>query len=254
MVVVALFPGQLAPHRPSEYFEEYLPASWNNPLGTDRLGRDTLSRLIWGARVSIPIGVASVTIGVTLGLILGLVSGYVRGVFDLATQRFVDAMMAFPGLVLAILWLTLFGASAYTLILAITINLIAPTARVLRGSTLAITEATYIEAAKAVGCSTSRILLRHIFPNVRAIYVVLISPSVGGAIITESSLSFLGLGVSPDTPTWGQMVNAGTRDLFLVSWWMPVPAAVCIALAVYGFNMLGDALRDVWDPRLRGAQ
>ena len=258
MILLAIFPGQIAPYEPNDFTgERYATPGATTPsgltlLGTDELQRDILSRAIWGARISVRIGLISVFVGVTAGLIIGAVAGYLGGLLDLTVQRAVDAMLAFPGLILALFWVTLLQPGANTVTLAIAVTLVAPTTRVLRSSVLSIKEMTYVDGARALGCTTPRILIHHIFPNITALYIILISLSIGNAIIVEASLTFLGLGIAPDIPTWGNMVHRGTRNLFLVGWWLPVVPSVAIALCVYGFNMLGDALRDLWDPRLRG--
>ncbi len=259
MILLAVFPQYIAPYEPNLFTgERYaFPGTVTNEgrvlLGTDELQRDILSRAIWGARISVRIGIISVFLGVTVGLVIGAVAGYIGGALDMGVQRGVDAMLAFPGLILALFWITLLQPGPNTIILAIGVTLIAPTTRVLRSSVLSIKEMTYVDGARAVGCSVPRILMYHIFPNITALYIVLISLSIGNAIIVEASLTFLGLGISPDEPTWGNMVQKGSQNLFLVGWWLPVIPSVAIALCVYGFNMLGDALRDVWDPRLRGS-
>ena len=255
LAYLAILPQTVAPYDPRELAgERFENPSSNFILGTDDLGRDVFSRSIWAARVSMRVGTISVFIGVTFGVVLGLVAAYVGGALDLVAQRVVDAWMAFPGLILALFWVSLLEPGVNTITFAIAITLWPSSSRVVRSSVLAIKETTYVEAARAIGCSTFRILFRHIFPNIIALYVVLISLAVGGAIIVEASLTFLGLGIEPDIATWGNMVFLGTRSLFLVGWWLPVIPSVCIALTVYGFNMLGDGLRDVWDPRLRGSQ
>ena len=255
LTYLALLPQTVAPYDPRELAgERFENPSGDFILGTDDLGRDVFSRSIWAARVSMRVGTISVFIGITFGVMLGLVAAYIGGAVDLAAQRVVDAWMAFPGLILALFWVSLLEPGINTITFAIAITLWPSSSRVIRSSVLAIKETTYIEAARAIGCSTYRILFRHIFPNIIALYVVLISLAVGGAIIVEASLTFLGLGIEPDIATWGNMVFLGTRSLFLVGWWLPVIPSVCIALTVYGFNMLGDGLRDVWDPRLRGSQ
>ena len=255
LAYLAILPQTVAPYDPRELAgERFENPSSNFILGTDDLGRDVFSRSIWAARVSMRVGTISVFIGITFGVVLGLVAAYVGGALDLVAQRVVDAWMAFPGLILALFWVSLLEPGVNTITFAIAITLWPSSSRVVRSSVLAIKETTYVEAARAIGCSTFRILFRHIFPNIIALYVVLISLAVGGAIIVEASLTFLGLGIEPDIATWGNMVFLGTRSLFLVGWWLPVIPSVCIALTVYGFNMLGDGLRDVWDPRLRGSQ
>ena len=262
-IFCAIFPQALAQFDPRELVggrydrvmtEAYDGFGGTYYLGTDDMGRDVFSRTVWGARVSIRVGIAAVLVGISAGVLLGLTAGYLGGPFDMATQRCVDAWMAFPGLILALFWVSMLDPGINTITWAIAITLWPGASRVVRSSVLAIKQTTYVEAARAIGCTTPRILFRHILPNIVAIYVVLISLSVGGAIITEASLTFLGLGIEPDVATWGNLVFQGTRSLFLVGWWLPIAPSVCIALTVYGFNMFGDGLRDTLDPRLRGSK
>ena len=255
MAVVAIFPGVIAPHDPQKFAgQPFLSPSWTFWVGTDELGRDILSRTLWATRNSMRIGVVAVLIAKTFALTVAMFTAYFGGIFDLLTQRVVDALIAFPGLIIALFWVAMFDPGPWTVTFAITIGLIPGTIRVIRSRVLQIKETNYVESARAIGASTPRILLRHVLPNLVALYIVIVSLSVGGAILVESSLSFLGLGVSPETPTWGNMVASSTVNLFLTGWWMPLPPALGLALCVYGFNMLGDALRDVLDPRLRGSR
>ncbi len=252
MGIVTVFAPLLAPYDPLDAsFARSLPISGEHWLGTDPLGRDVFSRVIMGSRISIYVGIVSVLIGVSFGAFIGIVSAYVGGVLDLVVQRVVDAIQAFPGLVLAMAIMVTLGQSINNVIIAIAILLIPGGARIIRGAALSIKEQTYIDSARAVGCSHVRIMARHIFPNTIAPYIILISVSIGNAIITEAALSFLGVGAPPDAPSWGAMVNTASQELFTGGLGLAVGPGLAIALAVFAFNLLGDALRDTLDPRLR---
>ena len=252
MGVITILAPLIAPYDPLDAsFARTLPVSGEHWLGTDPLGRDVFSRVIMGSRISIYVGIVSVFIGVSLGAFIGIVTAYAGGVLDLVVQRFVDAIQAFPGLVLAMAIMVTLGQSINNVIIAIAILLIPGGARIIRGSALSIKEQTYIDSARAVGCSHIRIMARHIFPNTIAPYIILISVSIGNAIITEAALSFLGVGAPPDAPSWGAMVNTASQELFTGGLGLAIGPGLAIALAVFAFNLLGDALRDTLDPRLR---
>ena len=252
LLVTALLAPVLAPHGPKEAaFAPYRPPSLAFPLGTDNLGRDVLSRVIWGARLSLYVGVVSVLFGVTLGAAWGVVTGYAGGIADSASQRVVDSLMALPPIVLALSLMAALGQSVNNVILALTV-LLAPTAsRTIRALALALREAQYVEAAHALGCRPWRIIARHVVPNTLATYIVLVTVNVSYAIVVEASLSFLGLGAPPDEPSWGAMLTAGTQALEPAPWTFLFPG-LAISLTVFGLNLLGDAIRDLTDPRLRG--
>ena len=247
------FPGVL-PHDPLDvraHKEKYLapqPGAW---LGSDHLGRDELSRIIAGSQISLYVGLLSVGIGVTLGALIGILSAYVGGVVDLAIQRVVDAMMAFPPIILALGLVAVLGGSANNVIMALLVILLPGTIRVIRSQVLSIKELDYTLAATAIGAGSIRIMLRHILPNVLASYIVLGTITLGFAIIIEASLSFLGVGVPPDIPTWGGMLTRGTEEI-RIAWWLAVFPGLAISVVVFAINFLGDALRDALDPRLRG--
>ena len=252
-VVSYAVPGIL-PHDPLDpraHEEKYMapqPGAW---LGSDHLGRDELSRLIVGSQISIYVGLLSVGIGVTLGALIGILSAYVGGVVDLAIQRLVDAMMAFPPIILALGLVAVLGGSANNVIIALLVILLPGTIRVIRSQVLSIKELDYTLAATAIGAGSIRIMLRHILPNVIASYIVLGTITLGFAIIIEASLSFLGVGVPPDIPTWGGMLTRGTEEI-RIAWWLAVFPGIAISVVVFAINFLGDALRDTLDPRLRG--
>ena len=252
-VISYVVPGVL-PHDPLDpraHEDKYMapqPGAW---LGSDHLGRDELSRLIVGSQISIYVGLLSVGVGVTLGALVGIFSAYVGGVVDLAIQRLVDAMMAFPPIILALGLVAVLGGSANNVIIALLVILLPGTIRVIRSQVLSIKELDYTLAAQAIGAGSIRIMLRHILPNVMASYIVLGTITLGFAIIIEASLSFLGVGVPPDIPTWGGMLTRGTEEI-RIAWWLAVFPGIAISVVVFAINFLGDALRDTLDPRLRG--
>ncbi len=255
MIFLAVFAPVVAVHDPLEINVKDIFHSPSSTyfFGTDNFGRDIFSRIVWGSQISLRVGFASVAIGTTIGSILGLFSGYVGGVFDMVTQRIMDALMAFPGLVLALLVATLLGRGEFNVILAIAL-ITAPNAnRVLRSQCLTIKERPYVEAARSVGASGARVLFLHILPNSMAPYLIIATSALGGAILIEASLAFLGFGVPPPTPSWGEMLSGSVLQYARQAWWVAVAPGVAISLSVFGFNVLGDALRDVLDPRLKGA-
>ncbi len=221
-------------------------------LGTDYLGRDVLSRVLVGARPSLGVGLAAVSIAIALGSTLGLLSGFLRGAFDLLVQRAVEVALTLPGLVLALALLAIFGSGTASLVLAIALVLTPGITRVVRAAALAVGTEDYIEAARAVGARDRRIVFRHVLPNAAATIVVLASLSLGNAILFEAALSFLGLGIQPPEPSWGNMLSGPARQYFEVAPWMAIFPGIAVSLAVLGFNLLGDTLRDAFDPRLAG--
>ncbi len=254
LVMTGILAPLLAPHGPKEAsFTAYTAPSLAFPMGTDHLGRDILSRVIWGARLSLYVGLTSVGIGVTLGALWGIVAAYFGGAADLISQRLVDSIMAFPGIVLAISLMAVLGQSVDNVVVALAFLFIPITARIMRSTTLSIKESVYVEAARAVGGSHWQIIRRHILPNSMAPYIVLISVNLGYAIVVEASLSFLGLGAPPDEPSWGGMITASGDSLLSAPWMALFPGAA-ITLGVFGMNMFGDSVRDVLDPRLRGQE
>ena len=228
------------------------PPSRHAWFGTDNLGRDMYSRVVHGSRVALLIGFVAVGIATAGGTAIGLVSGFYGGKVDLVIQRFVDAILAFPVLVIALAVVTAVGPSLRNLVLAIAFIMMPGFSRVVRASVLSVKQNLYIEAARAVGQTTPRILLRHVLPNVTAPIIVVATGAIGSAILAEASLSFLGLGPPPPNATWGSMLAIEARFYITTAWWLAVVPSTAITLAVLGFNLFGDALRDVWDPRLRG--
>ena len=223
-------------------------------LGTDELGRDLWSRMVHGARLSVTLAFISVIVGSMVGFLLGVASGYLGGTFDNITQRLVEIMLSFPALLLALALMSTLGAGIDKVIIALAIIYIPRTLRIIRGTVLSVKQNTYVEAARAVGVPTTRIMLRHIVPNVMAIYLIIASSLLGGAVLIEASLSFLGLGVPPPHPSWGRMLSGSARTYAVTAPWMVIVPGLAITWLIVGFNLFGDALRDIWDPRLRGSQ
>ncbi|PYM83049.1 MAG: glutathione ABC transporter permease GsiD [Candidatus Rokuibacteriota bacterium] len=252
MIVAAIWAPQLAPYGAKDAaFAPYAPPGPGHPMGTDQLGRDVLSRVVWGARLSLYVGLVSVVLGVTLGSLWGVVSAYVGGMTDTLSQRVVDSLMALPPIVLALSLMAAIGQSVNNVIVALTILLTPTAARTLRAVALAIMATPFVEAAQAAGGSSARIIARHVLPNCLATYTVLVTTNVSYAIVVEASLSFIGVGAPPDEPSWGGMLTAGTQAVETAPWMIFFPG-LAISLTVLALNMLGDAIRDVADPRLRG--
>ena len=258
IVFGAIFAPLVAPFDPYEFNldEDGMPVRLEGPdrdylLGTDAIGRDVLSRIIYGARVSLIVGLGAVALGVTLGTIIGLISGYFVGKIDQVLQRVVDTLMAIPAIVLALAVMTMLQPGIFNIILVIAIVIAPGSARVVRSTVLAIKQNVYIEAARSVGATDSRIVFRHILPNVFAPIIIIASIWVGNAIVIEAALSYLGLGTPPPTPSWGGMLALEGRRYLENAPWLAIAPGVAISIAVLAVNMLGDALRDVLDPRLR---
>lgn len=223
-------------------------------LGTDNLGRDLFSRIVYGARISVTVGFGAVALGISLATMIGVGSGYFGGKLDVLVQRVVDAWMAFPLLVGLLAIMAVLGPGLLNVILALGIFSAANSSRIIRSATLTIKENQFVEAARAVGASHLRIIVRYILPNVMAPIIIIATIGLGFAILAESALSFLGLGIPPPYPSWGEMLSGSGRSYMHRAPWMATWPGVAISLAVFGFNMLGDALRDLLDPRLRGGR
>jgi peptide/nickel transport system permease protein len=230
------------------------PPSSQFYFGTDNLGRDIFSRIVYGARVSVTVGFGAVSIGITLATIIGVGSGYFGGKADILVQRLVDAQVAIPGLLLLLNIMAVTGPGLLNIILALGIVSAAGSSRIIRSAALAVKENQFVEAARAVGASHLRIILCYILPNIMAPIIIITTVSLGFTILIESTLSFLGFGVPPPYPSWGEMLSGSGRSYMHKAPWMATWPGIAISLAVFGFNMLGDALRDLLDPRLRGGR
>jgi peptide/nickel transport system permease protein len=252
MIFSAIFAPLIAPYDPVE--QDILSLlqgpSLDHLLGTDELGRDTLSRVIYGSRVSLMVGVIAVSISLIIGSALGLIAGYGRGLIDTVIMQIMDALLAFPTLALALAITAMLGPSLNNTMIAIGITGIPAFARLVRGQVLSLRDLDYVQAAQASGGSNYRIVMQHILPNTMAPIIVQASITIPAAILAEAGLSFLGLGIQPPTPSWGAMLNTA-RGYIQVSPWLSIVPGVAIFITVLAFNFLGDALRDILDPRLR---
>ncbi|MBA7712613.1 Glutathione transport system permease protein GsiD [subsurface metagenome] len=254
LLLTGIFADFLAPYGMNEnHTDDMLAApSAQYWLGTDNLGRDILSRVIFGARISMIVGLAAAALTTTISTIIGMVSGYLGGKFDLVVQRFVDAVMSFPLLILLLVLITVIGPGMWQVIIVIGVCWGIVGSRMLRSATIGVKENVYVAAAVAIGCPTTRILTRHILPNIMAPIIIDFSMNVPHVIITEASLSFLGFGIPPPAPSWGGMLSGSGRSYMFLAPWMVIWSGLALAIVVYGVNMFGDALRDLLDPRLRG--
>ena len=255
MLVMAAFAEQIAPYG---YDQTIRGARMKAPsaahwLGTDNLSRDMWSRVVYGARVSITVGFLTVGTAVLLATAIGVSSAYFGGAWDLLVQRVVDAWLSFPYLIIILSVMAVLGPGLGNVVISLAVLIAATNSRVIRGATLGVMQNSYIEAARAMGCGHTRIIVRHLLPNVTATVIILATIGLGAVILAESALSFLGFGVPPPHPSWGGMLSGSGRTYMFRAPWMAIWPGVAISLAVFGFNMLGDALRDVLDPRLRGS-
>ncbi|MBP6767872.1 MAG: ABC transporter permease [Reyranella sp.] len=252
-VLTALFAPVIAPHDPLSTNSR---ASLATPggtywLGADFMGRDMFSRIVYGARISLAVAVGATLLGGVLGVLIGLLSGFIGGWLDLATQRLMDIMQSLPLLVMALVMAASLGPSLENTIIAIAIPLVPSVARVVRSSTLSLREQPFVEAARAIGMGEMRIAIRHVLPNTLAPLIVLGTAQLGSAILTEASLSFLGLGIPEPYPSWGRMLSESAAEYVRTAPWLVIFPGVAISLTVFGTNLLGDALRDILDPRQR---
>jgi peptide/nickel transport system permease protein len=255
MLVMAVFAEQIAPYG---YDQTIRGARMKSPsaahwLGTDNLSRDMWSRVVYGARVSVTVGFLTIAMAVVFATAIGVSSAYFGGVWDLVVQRLVDAWLSFPYLIIILSVMAVLGPGLGNVVISLAVLIAATNSRVIRGATLGVMQHAYVEAARAMGCGNTRIIVRHLLPNIAATVIILATIGLGAVILAESALSFLGFGVPPPHPSWGGMLSGSGRTYMFRAPWMAVWPGVAISLAVFGFNMLGDALRDVLDPRLRGS-
>jgi peptide/nickel transport system permease protein len=253
LVLTAIFADVLAPYDPLAAQPEIRLAapSWAHPFGTDDIGRDVFSRVIYGSRISLWVGLLAVGIGTLAGTIIGLVSGYWEGRLDMILQRVMDALMTLPGLILALAIVSVLKPSTTNAMLAIAVVIIPGNSRIVRGAVLSAKQNRFVEAAQAIGCRDLRIIGTHILPNVTAPILIIASIWLGNAILIEASLSYLGVGTQPPTPSWGLMLSSTGRAFMEQAPWLAIFPGLAISLAVFGFNLFGDTLRDAWDPKLR---
>jgi peptide/nickel transport system permease protein len=255
MLLMAAFAERIAPYGYDQTIRgaRMKPPSAAHWLGTDNLSRDMWSRVVYGARVSITVGFLTVGLAVLLATAIGVSSAYFGGAWDLLVQRVVDAWLSFPYLIIILSVMAVLGPGLGNVVISLAVLIAATNSRVIRSATLGVMQHSYVEAARAMGCGHTRIIVRHLLPNVTATIIILATIGLGAVILAESALSFLGFGVPPPHPSWGGMLSGSGRTYMFRAPWMAIWPGVAISLAVFGFNMFGDALRDVLDPRLRGS-
>lgn len=256
--VIFLFAGIFADVIAPYGFNQIMPINRMKPpsaqfwFGTDNLGRDILSRVIYGARLSVIIGLSAASIATVISVFIGIVSGYVGGKFDMLVQRFVDAWLSFPGIVILIVVVAVVGPGMPQVIAILGVQGGIGGSRIIRSAVISVREQSYVHAAQSIGATSARVMFRHILPNVMAPVIVLFTTGVGNVILAESALSFLGLGVPPPAPTWGGMLTGSARNYMYLAPWMALAPGICLTVVVFSINMFGDALRDLLDPRMRG--
>ena len=254
LLLTGVFADLLAPYGVNEIHlkDSLSPPSNQYVLGTDNLGRDMLSRVIFGARISMIVGIAATMLSVLVSAVIGILCGFIGGKFDIIVQRFVDAWMCIPGLVLLIIVVTIVGPGMWQVIILLGLLYGIGGSRIVRGAVIGIRENVYVSAAVSIGCPTIRILTRHVLPNIMAPIIILFTTRMPAVILVEASLSFLGFGIPPPAPSWGGMLSGSGRQFMLMAPWMALWPGLALAIVVYGVNMFGDAVRDLLDPRLRG--
>jgi peptide/nickel transport system permease protein len=255
-IICGVFADVLAPYGFNQIspLARLKPPSWAHPFGTDNLGRDMLSRCLYGAQLSVIIGLSAAGLATVISVVIGTVSGYIGGRFDMITQRFVDAYMSFPELVLLIAVVAVVGPGMLQIIGILSLVLGIAGSRIIRSAVVSARENMYVHAAQSIGASTSRILWRHILPNIMPPIIVLFTTRVGAVILAESGLSFLGLGVPPPAPTWGGLLSGSGRTYMFQGPWLALAPGLCLTIVVFTTNVFGDALRDLLDPRMRGSR
>jgi peptide/nickel transport system permease protein len=256
MLVCGIFADLISPYGYNEInmLERLKAPSWEHWFGTDNLGRDVLSRCLYGARLSVIIGCSAALLSTVISILIGVISGYMGGRFDMVTQRFVDAWMSFPGLIILIVVVSVFGPGMMQTILTLGVLLGIDGSRIVRSAVVAVRENMYVHAAQSLGASSLRILWKHILPNVMPVVIVIFTTRVGTVILAESGLAFLGLGVPPPAPTWGGMLSGSGRTYMFQGPWLALAPGLCLTVMVYATNVFGDALRDLLDPRMRGSR
>jgi ABC-type dipeptide/oligopeptide/nickel transport system permease subunit len=256
VVLMSVFADVISPYDPLDTnpIMAREPPDREHWMGYDEVGRDVLSRVIFGSRISLIVGITSVVFGTVLGSVWGLASGYLGGKFDLITQRAVEVWMSFPSLVLALSLLVVLGAGLHTVIIAVAFTRVPYGVRVIRSVSIAVKEFMYVDAARSIGASEMRVMLRHVLPNCIAPFLIILTAHIGTAIIVEASLGFLGIGIPPPTASWGNMLGSAVGQAINPHWWRIVYPGVAIVITVLSFNIFGDAIRDVLDPRLRGSE
>ena len=256
VLFVAVFGGQLAPYKFAEMnlIDRMQGSSFRHLMGTDQMGRDVLSRVIFGARVSVLVGLAVTTLSVLISTLVGGISGFVGGRFDILVQRVVDAWMCFPGLLLLLTLMSIVGKGVPQIILVLGISGGIGGSRVVRGAVIAVKENDYFQAAESIGASKWRTLSRHVLPNIMAPVIIIFSINIGGVIMSEASLSFLGFGLPAQIPSWGGMLSREGRQYMEMAPWLALFPGLALTITIYSLNMFGDAMRDLLDPRLRGSE
>jgi peptide/nickel transport system permease protein len=254
LFLTGVFANFIAPHGYNEIklSDRLIPPSSGHTLGTDHLGRDVLSRVIYGARISMIVGLCGSALMVVISVTMGTFCGFLGGKFDLVVQRFVDAWMCLPGLFIILTVMSLLGPGILQLILVLGMSRGIADSRVVRGAVISIKQNVYMEAARALGAPTPWVLVRHVLPNIMAPVIILFTISMGGMILMEATVSFLGFGIPPPIPSWGSMLSEEGRQYMYQATWLPFWPGLALSVAVYGINMFGDALRDLLDPRLSG--
>jgi peptide/nickel transport system permease protein len=254
MLAAAIFAGALTPYDPyqADYGVQFARPNADHWFGTDEFGRDVLTRILYGARIALFVGFTASMTGCTLGGLLGVTSAYAGGKVDLLMERLMDVLLAFPQLILALAVASILGPAVENVVIAVAIPIIPRAARVVRATALSVKENVYVEAVSALGASRRRVVLQHILPNVVAPYIIMVTAQLGGAILAEAALSYLGLGAAEPTPSWGLMLSGSASAYAEKAPWIALFPGIAISLAVFGFNLLGDSLRDALDPKLRG--
>lgn len=254
LLLTGIFANFLAPYGYNDIspIDSLKAPSGKYLLGTDNLGRDLLSRMIYGARLSVIVAFTATTLSIILSTLIGITTGFFGGKFDLVIQRFVDAWMIFPGLVILIVAVSILGAGMWQIILVLALQFGIAGSRIIRGSTVSAKENMYVRAADALGASTTRLLMRHILPNIMAPIIILFTTRLAAVILAEASLSFLGLGIPPPAPSWGGMLSGNGRQYMMIAPQLALIPGIALTIVVYGINVFGDAMRDLLDPRLRG--